>query len=134
MAKSRCELESGSATYSFVCYSDHWLPKVQHLALGLPSHRLYEVNIGLIVGCMPILPLLSKHGPGFKNTVTYILAIPTRLLSNRGFYPESSRAEPDSKDTQLPSPFDDDSINRTPRHYIELKDQNKDFREHVSVV
>ena len=134
MAKSRCELDSGSATYSFVCYSVHWPPEVQHLVLSLPPNRLYEVNIGLIVGCMPILPLLFKHGPGFKKTVTYILAIPTRLLSNRGSYPESSRTEPDSKNTQLPSPFDDDSINRTPRHYIEPKNQNKDVREPVSVV
>ena len=37
--------------------------------------RLYEIDIGLIVGCMPILPLITKHSTRLKNFVLMIRSL-----------------------------------------------------------
>lgn len=60
----------------------------------------YEINIGLIVGCMPILPLYLKHSQNFKKVLSYIRSYGTRnKISNRSnLSPRKMESRPSGDD------------------------------------
>lgn len=88
--------------------------------------RLYEIDIGLIVGCMPVLPLFVKHRPGLQRVLSYLRSLPSQLLSH-----QPSHADISNGDRLTIS--EDEAIRGKPRHFIELKEDGK-AREPLSTV
>ncbi|KAL8904338.1 MAG: hypothetical protein Q9207_003349 [Kuettlingeria erythrocarpa] len=90
-------------------------------------NRLYEIDIGIIVGCMPIIPLLFKHGLGLQHVISYLRSLPSQLLINRS-------VSGSGKESDFTDPFAQEGVHETSRHFIELKNQSGQVRKPASVV
>ena len=81
----------------------------------MKNFRLLEIDIGLIVGCMPILPALFNHERGFKSWAPYFSSLHSRLHQTRQ---SSDHAE--RKDGRLTGTSYLDEIYGTPKGSFEL--------------
>lgn len=76
---------------------------VSALTHDISIHSLTEINIGLIVGCMPILPVLFQHEKGFKFVGKYFSSLRSQLNSFRSILrtKQSRVDEKSSKENHL---------------------------------
>ena len=84
--------------------------------------RLLEINTGLIVGCMPILPGLFKHERGFKRLRTYATSLRSHLVRSEHAKDSASTSRLKSKPSRLTASRDGKSFRSTPKQSVELVD------------
>ncbi|ERF68929.1 hypothetical protein EPUS_09506 [Endocarpon pusillum Z07020] len=64
---------------------------------------LTEINIGLIVGCMPVLPVLFQHEKGLKFVGKYFSSLRSDIHSLRNIL-RTKRSSDDEKESHLRAP------------------------------
>lgn len=79
---------------------------------------LVEIDIGLIVGCMPILPALVNHERGFKSLAPYFSSL--RSQFHRSFHTKESSGHSRSKEYRLTRPSYPEGFHGTPKESSEL--------------
>ncbi|KAL9019563.1 MAG: hypothetical protein Q9185_003183 [Variospora sp. 1 TL-2023] len=100
-------------------------PDVSWNAGHLMVTPLYEICMGLIVSCMPILPLFTKHNQGSVRFLPNLQSLPSRGLTRCGPYFRRAKNDTVAKDTHpghLPRAADFPAV---PRQNVRLRDYDK---------